>query len=282
LSALSGGKVGQSLAACGHEFKIDPVAANMPESSSMVTRAPLTAELCETPVGVTISEAWPLSDLDLGEFGAYRYDAGRATVWIRRPALEPDWEPEALTGPVLLHALAQRGVFVLHASAARPPGGPLIAFTAESGAGKSTLARMATEIGWQRVGDDLLPLAERDGQIVALPHLRQPKLADSQQYPSVAPRALVLSGLIHVGRGTKTRFERMSAREAADLCLVSTVATRVFASLSLAAHLAFTARLADAVAAGSLIAGRLTVADRPDDVAGAALEALEIVGRVAR
>jgi ABC-type dipeptide/oligopeptide/nickel transport system ATPase subunit len=36
-----------------------------------------------------------------------------------------------------------------------------VAFTTDSGVGKSTLARVATDLGWQRVGDDLLPIAGR-------------------------------------------------------------------------------------------------------------------------
>jgi len=101
---------GQVLAACGFEFAIAPGGADMPDSSRMLARAPLAAELCEIPVQVTLAEAPPLSDLDVGQFGAYRFDASRATVWIRRPALEAAWQIEALHGPVLLRALAQRGL----------------------------------------------------------------------------------------------------------------------------------------------------------------------------
>jgi hypothetical protein len=128
----------------------------------------VAAELCEIPVQVTLAEAPPISDLDIGQFGAYRYDASRATVWIRRPAQEPAWQIEALREPVLLHALAQLGVFVLRASAARTPAGALVAFTANSGVGKSTLARVPAERGWRRVGDDLLPIAIREGQALGI------------------------------------------------------------------------------------------------------------------
>ena len=178
---------------------------------------------------------------------------------------------------MLLHALAQLGVFVVHASAARTPGGALVAFTANSGVGKSTLARVAAERGWQRVGDDLLPIAIREGQVVALPHFPQPKLADSQQYPTNAPQALPLAALMHLSRGRAAHLEGLAPRQTADLVLASTVATRVFASRSLASHLAFAAQLANAATAGRLVVGRLTVADRPGEVAGAAGEALERV-----
>ncbi len=268
---------GELLAACGCEFIIAADTANMPDASALAARAPVAAELCEIPVQVTLSEAGPLSDLDIGQFGAYRFDADRATVWIRRPALQPAWQTEALHGPVLLHALAQREVFVLHASAARRPGGPLIAFTAESGVGKSTVARDAARLGWQRIGDDLLPIARRDGRIVALPHLSQPKLADSEQYAINAAPTVPLAALIQLARGPQARFERLAPRQAADLMLASTVATRVYARRSLATHLAFVANLVNEVTMNRVLVGRLTMADRPRDIAGAVAEALGII-----
>lgn len=243
----------------------------------MAARAPVAAELCEMPIQVTLAEAPPLSDLDLGKFGAYRYDASRATIWIRRPALDPAWQIEALRGPVLLHALAQCGVFVLHASAIRTPGGALVAFTAQSGVGKSTLARVAADQGWVRVADDLLPIADRDGRLVALPHLPQPKLTALQQYPSDAAPAVPLAALIHLERGPQAQFKPLASRDAADLLLSSTVATRVFAGRSLAAHLAFTAGVAEAVSAGRLLVAHLITEDRPADVSGAVAETLALV-----
>lgn len=265
----------ERLTACGYEFFIDPIAANMPDANPMPARAAVAAELCETAVQVTLAESPPISDLDLGQFGAYRYDSSRSTIWIRRPALEPAWQIEALRGPVLLHALALCGVFVLHASAARSPCGSLVAFTAQSGVGKSTLARIAKDLGWERVADDLLPIARRDGCIVALPHLPQPKLTARQQYPADAESAVLLTALIQLGRGAKSSLEPLTSRGAADLLLASTVATRVFAARSLVAHLAFAGSLAAEVAAGKLLVARVITADRPWDIAGAVREAIE-------
>jgi hypothetical protein len=94
------------MAACGYEFSIAPDLSDMPDPGPMPARAPVAAELCEIPVQVTLAEAPPISDLDIGTFGAYRYDAGQKTIWIRRPAQEPFWQVEALRGPVLLNALA--------------------------------------------------------------------------------------------------------------------------------------------------------------------------------
>lgn len=277
MSVASGVAQLQVLAACGHEFSIALSTANMPDSGPMPARAPVAADLCEIPVQVTLAEAPPLSDLDIGPFGAYRFDASRGAIWIRRRALHPAWQVEALRGPVLLHALAQRGVFVMHASAVKTPQGQLLMFTADSGVGKSTLARVADVLGWQRVGDDLLPIADCDGRIVALPHFPQPKLDTSQQYPADAPSTLPLTALVQLVRGTAVAFDRLESRLAADLVLANTVATRVFASRSLASHLAFAAHLSDEVMAGRSIVGRLTVANRQDNVAGAASAALELM-----
>ncbi len=274
LSVSMVGVESRFLAACGYAFKIDPVSANMPQSDSLLARPPVVAELCEIPVQVTLAEAPPLSDLDIGQFGAYRFDASRSTVWIRRPAQQSAWQIEALRGPLLLHALAQRGVFVLHASAARQRGGPLIAFTANSGVGKSTLAQAAADFGWERVGDDMLPIAERAGRFVALPHLPQPKLADNQQYPADAAPSLPLAALIQLERGATASFKPLAPRKAADLLLASTVATRVFAGRSLTAHLALAAHCAGEVSAGRLIVGCMTMPHRPNDVRAAAGETL--------
>ncbi len=277
MSLSPAGVYATKLAACGYEFSIAPDLAEMPGPGPMTARAPVPAELCEMPVQVTLAEAPPISDLDLGQFGAYRYDASRATVWIRRPALELAWQIEALRGPVLLHALAQRGVFVLHASAAISPGGSLVAFTAHSGVGKSTLARVATDLGWERVADDMLPITERAGRIVALPHLPQPKLTEGQQYPADAAPSVPLAALIQLQRGPQSSFQPLASREAADLLLASTVATRVFAGRSLAAHLAFAGNLATGVTAGRLLVARAITADRPWDIGGAVAETLGIV-----
>jgi hypothetical protein len=277
VSVSPAGVHGQVLAACGFKFTVAADATDMPDAGAWTTRAPVAAELCEVPVQVVVAEAPPLCDLDIGEFGAYRFAAAQDRVWIRRPAQDPAWQIEALHGPVLLHALAQRGVFVLHASAVRTPAGALVAFTASSGVGKSTLARVAAERGWQRVADDLLPIANPSGTIVALPHFAQPKLEAGQQYPADSALALPLTALIHVARGRTTSFEDATARQVTDLVLSSTVATRVFAGQSLMSHLVFAAFLTELAAAGQLIVGRLALAQRQLDVDEAADEALKVI-----
>lgn len=266
------------LAACGFAFTLEK------DAPSVVDRwarcAQVQAQLCERPIQATLSELGPLSDLDLGEFGAYRIDVERSRIWIRRTAAQPLWQSEALRGPILLHALASHGVYALHASAIQRPGLPLIALTAASGTGKSTLAAVAARLGWRRVGDDLLPVAHIGGRMVALPHLPQPKLAADQQYPADAPSHVAIAALLRLDRGERARFKRLDASAAAQLVLTSTVATRVFAQRSLAAHLGFAAAFAHDVATGQLLAGELTVAERPDDVTGAVNEALTLLQSV--
>ncbi len=58
----------------------------------MPSRAPVAAGLCEIPAQVTLAEARPLSDLDIGPLGSFRHEASRATFWIRRPSLVPAWQ----------------------------------------------------------------------------------------------------------------------------------------------------------------------------------------------
>ncbi len=60
-------------------------------------------------------------------------------------------------GPALCSALAHRGIFCLHGSAALTPGGA-VAFIGESGAGKSTLVSLLAELGWPKVADDVFPV----------------------------------------------------------------------------------------------------------------------------
>lgn len=94
---------------------------------------------------VTLAEE-RLCRIDTGQFGACRFDAEQETIRIRRAAQEPVWQIEVLRGPVLLHALAQPGVVVLHARTAITPSSAPVAFTADSGVGKSTPTRQAGKL----------------------------------------------------------------------------------------------------------------------------------------
>ncbi|HEX2764620.1 MAG TPA: hypothetical protein VHM92_12365 [Allosphingosinicella sp.] len=68
---------------------------------------------------------------------------------------------------VLVH---QRGGLPLHAACLVPPGGgQAVAIAGVSGAGKSTLAAELIRIGWSLLGDDVTPLHEVEGQVIAYP-----------------------------------------------------------------------------------------------------------------
>jgi hypothetical protein len=241
------------------------------------------AELAEATCLVRVEQLGHISLLDLGQFGIYAFDARtRSTSVVAAP---PDANDLALAveGPVRLHTLAHDGIHVLHASAIALRDGRAIALTAASGTGKSTFAALAQTQGWQRLADDLLPLT-RDGDAwVARPHLAQPKLADHEQYPADAPRDVPLAAIVELARGPAARWDDYDSSTVTRLLLAGTVATRTYTAPMLAAHLDFCAAAGRAAAAGQLVAGRLTVADRPDAIGIAIDEALALIaGRIAR
>ena len=265
------------ISAAGHRFDHDP--ALLIETADCYLRAgpQVVAELCETSVQVSVSEAPPLFDLDLSQFGAYRFDQQSSRFAVLRAAQTPELGREALLGPLLLHALAHRRVFVMHASALQRVDAAAVLFTANSGVGKSTLARTAQTSGWRRIADDLLPISASDGKAWVLPHLQQPKLAAEDQYPVDAPGALPLVGFVEIRRGAAPGLKRLGATATLERVLRNTVATRVFSRNSLRAHLEFCRQIASAVAQGDLLAAELTIADRPEDIPGAVSEALGLL-----
>ncbi len=266
------------ISAAGYRFRHDPELLSGTAAITPTFGTTLSAELCETPVRVAVAEAGPIFDLELAQFGAYRFDAASSRYAVLREADSPQLMREALEGPVLLHALAHHGVHVIHASALRGEDGKALLFCAPSGIGKSTFARVALALGWQRLADDLLPLARvSDGGIQALPHLQQPKLLPAEQYPADAPRALPLAAFIELRRGPVAGIRRLAGAEVLARVLRHSVATRIYASACLAAHLDFCAGCAAVADRGQLLVAELTVAERPDDIAGAVHEALALL-----
>jgi hypothetical protein len=73
-----------------------------------------------------------------------------------------------LLGPVLGFVIRLRGIVPLHASAVMIRSGA-VAFVGEAGAGKSTTAGAFAALGYRVLSDDLLPLPEKDGRILAHP-----------------------------------------------------------------------------------------------------------------
>ncbi len=82
------------LKACGIELRVYPDANGMPGWTGAVATQPRVAdaELAETRVRLAVTDSPPLTDLDIGEFGAYRFDASRMAAWVLRPARSPHWQ----------------------------------------------------------------------------------------------------------------------------------------------------------------------------------------------
>ena len=73
-----------------------------------------------------------------------------------------------LLGPVLGFVLRLRGIVPLHASAVIV-GGRAVAFVGDAWAGKSTTAAAFASLGYPVLSDDLLPIVEAGGAILAYP-----------------------------------------------------------------------------------------------------------------
>lgn len=191
--------------------------------------------------------------LDFADGESFVVDADGA--WIARVAGAGEREEGTATveralGAPLAFALAARGVHLLHASALAGDSG-VIAFTAPSGVGKSTLAAHAERLSrgaWRRIADDVLPV--RLGAAEALPHLPQPKLAATAQYPAGDPLQLPLRALVELERRPESAAVEVVRLDPAASALAlagATVAARWFDRTLLAEHLTACATGADRV-----------------------------------
>lgn len=263
-----------ALTAAGLRFSLVDARADAVPPVQGHRRGPFHADLGGTALTVSVDEAPPCWRLDLDDHGIFDFDATRADITLRRAGRDPGRTHLALVGPVLLHALAHHGIFVLHASAVADADGRAIALVGASGVGKSSLAAAARTRGWRALADDLLPFAAAADDLVALPALEQPKWSTAEQYPSDATARLPLAALVAVRRGTGAAFEPLPPRAATELAVAMTVGTRVYPGAALGAHLAACAALGSAVASGRLRAGTLDVPNCPDAIDAALAEAL--------
>lgn len=153
---------------------------------------------------------------------------------------------EVMAGSVFTLALAMRGVWSLHASAAIHQGN-LIVILGESGEGKSTLAAYLDESGWQRAADDILPVVSGEDGLMAYPHYPQLKLGPQAQPWLKLPEHLKIHTiclLSPVDPGDSPALVRLSASEAAKILLSHTAGTRLLGKELLRDHLAFCTRAA--------------------------------------
>lgn len=268
------------LDACGYcldviELEDQPMAPRrlLGAFAAQLREKPMLAQMYQGDAGV---------DLDLGEFGAFRAgECGRDEVEVQRWPIDASLRDEFLFGPVLLSALAARGIFALHASAFRlgaDAEAPTLAVIAPSGTGKSTLARAACERGWERLSDDLLPTRiEDEAGPMLLPHFPQLKLSAGQQYPRQRPARVPLAALLVLERSDTTAIAPLPPKDVMQTVLSSTISSRLFPPAVLHRHWRFASAMAAAVAAGRLRALRLRVRDEPQSPTGAADQALSLL-----
>lgn len=162
------------------------------------------------------------------------------------PAALSALDYEILQGPALVLALALRGTWCLHASAA-VFGTHAFVFLGESGQGKSTLAAWLAGNGdpaWRLLADDILPVTVEPGGLCAWPHFPQLKLPLASQpgpdWPEQTPIETVCL-LSAVDRRQAPALEAFSTMDAVQSLLRHTAGTRLFMPELLAAHLAFCA-----------------------------------------
>ena len=163
-----------------------------------------------------------------------------------------DLDREILAGPALVMALAQRGTWSLHASAAAF-GDCTFAFLGESGQGKSTLAAYLADAGhphWQLVADDILPVRAAADGAETWPHFPQLKLSDEAQPGPNLPEHLPLDRvciLTSVDPEQSPALRLLPPGEAIQGLLRHTAGTRLFSPDLLAGHLAFCSQIAGQV-----------------------------------
>lgn len=160
---------------------------------------------------------------------------GRPT-FVRR--IGPSRGDDVAIGPGLLYAMAEHGVFALHASAALSPDGVgVVAFLGPSGCGKSTLAQA---FGAARVADDILPIGWELGGVETYPHYPQLKLEPGAQWDVSRPSKLRLRALFVLepkAPEAAPRATRLTPTAAVVALVRNTVAARLFSGELLDRHL---------------------------------------------
>jgi hypothetical protein len=149
---------------------------------------------------------------------------------------------EILLGPALVLALALRGTWCLHASAAVYHD-RAIAFLGESGFGKSTLAASLATDGtpaWGLLADDILPVTLGTEAVTTWPHFPQLKLPIDSQPGRNWPEQIPLREICILTRAaseSEPELHRLSPGDAAQVLLSHTAGTRMFTKELLAKHL---------------------------------------------
>ena len=169
----------------------------------------------------------------------------RCAGWKQDGGELNETDRQILLGPVLVLALALRGTWSMHASAAIFNDN-LLLFLGKSGQGKSTLAGyLSAEAGWRLAADDILPVTISSARMLAWPHFPQLKLpADAQPWlglPEQLPIRKVCV-LVDASVDEMPALQRLPASQAIQVILGHTAGTRMFPPALLAQHLAFCSR----------------------------------------
>lgn len=222
----------------------DPVTGSFPSAPALTARAHgwVAGHMRDVEVGYAPEGAW----LKVGGVGDFQV----TPQGIRcADEVRTDVERETVLGPALVLALALRGTWCLHASAARFDG-QVTAFVGESGQGKSTLAAYLADGGWQLVADDILPVSRDQAGVQLWPRFPQLKL---EVQPGVAlAESLPLDRVCVLERAEVPTLRRLSSGEALQAWLRHTAGTRLFEPSLLARHMAFCAGAAAQIPVFSL------------------------------
>ncbi|MDD2921323.1 MAG: hypothetical protein PHQ36_03470 [Anaerolineales bacterium] len=184
--------------------------------------------------------------------GAFFINRGGEIIGAQNPN---QLDREIILGPALVLALAQRGVWSLHASAATYKEN-CFAFLGESGQGKSTLAAyLSQSAGWRLVADDILPIEMESKTVNALPHFPQLKLPPNAQPGADLPERIPLKyvcALADVEANHAPELQILPTAQAVQVLLGHTAGTRMFNAAALAKHLEFSTQAAKQISARRL------------------------------
>jgi hypothetical protein len=210
---------------------------------------------------------------------AFWVDAEGNNAELMRCQADPEiW----LFGPMLVLALARRGIYCLHASAYQQVSSARV-LVGRSGSGKSTVAS-AIQLSAQtnvdaapsvrRLCDDITPIRWQDGALQVLPQFPQLKL---RQADWDLPQTLPLTSLVQLKRaqqGKAGNAQPMDASARYFALLQHTVATRLFSEADTRAWWQQLPKMAAALAQNSFVLRAQHDAQAPERAMLAALQAL--------
>jgi hypothetical protein len=211
------------------------------------------------------------------EAAAFWVDAAGDSAELVRCHTDPKiW----LFGPMLVLALARRGIYCLHASSYQQ-GSSARVIVGRSGAGKSTAAQAIHQsaenkagLSLRRLCDDITPLQWRDNVLQVLPQFPQLKLRNVDED---LPQALPLTSFVMLSpaqKGDASSQQPMDAGALYFALLQHTVATRLFSEADTRAWWQQLPKISAALTQNSYVLRAKHDAQAPERAMLAALQAL--------